>query len=280
MKVFLDSKDLIDILQDDNPCSVDQLEDTLVRGRHQLAVSCYTVTEISVPLAHSSLKTNVMALLNRLERMPIAFIHAGVDALELKEALDAFSSQREYREIHPFVGRFDDALVLDARPRNRIFINCSLAETVWDLYSHGSLQGLESYAKRMREIVTRDRSLKKPPTLKTHFTKVIQRNLKLHNLSRSHVSLPDFANWIYENPNRCPAIRLGYEVWHKIVRNKTDALEDSDMEDYQHLTCLPYAHLMTLDRRMHGYVSQASASMSLDYCSRIFRSVQDLLCHL
>lgn len=280
MKAYLDAKDLINILQADNPCSADQLEETLNRGSHQLAVSCYTVTEISVPLALSSSKTNVMALLNRLEKMPITFVHAGIDSLELKEALDAFSRSREYREIRPFVDRFDDAVDLDARPPTRIFIKYSLAETVWDLYSHGGLQGLESYARRMRELVTLDRSLKRPPNLKTHFAKMIERNLKLYSLSCSSVSLPDFANWIYENPIRCPAIRLGYEVWHKIVKNRTDALEDSDMEDHQHLICLPYVDFMTLDRRMHGYVSQASASMGLDYRSRIFRSVQDLLCHL
>ena len=75
-------------------------------------------------------------------------------------------------------------------------------------------------------------------------------------------------------------MRLGYEVWHQLGKNKTDRLEDSDMEDYQHVLCLPYVDLMTLDKRMHNYVSQAAAGMSLDYSGRIFRSVQDLLCRL
>jgi hypothetical protein len=280
MKLYLDASDLINILQRDSPCTADHLEESLRQGGHQLAASVDTVIEMSVPLVKATSKTNVMALLNRLEKMPIIFIRSDIDGLELKEALDAFSSKREYRKIHPFVDRFDQTVDLHARPPTSIFINYSLAEIVWDLYSHGALEGLESYAKKMRQLVTADRRLNKPPTLKANFVKTIERNLKLYSLPWSGVVLSDFANWIYENPNLCPAIRLGYEVWHKIVKNKTDPLEDSDMEDYQHLTCLPYVDFMTLDRRMHGYVSQALANVSLNYRARIFKSAQDLFCRL
>ncbi len=280
MKVYLDAKDLINILQGSNPCTADQLNQSLEGGSHRLAVSSYTVIEISAPLALPASKTNVMALLNRLEKMPMIFIHPGIDALELKEALDAYSSERECSDIHPFVNRFDQTLDLHGHPPTDIFINYPLAETVWDLFSHGALQGLESYAEKMRKLVSADRSLKKPPGLKTNFAKMIERNLKRFNLSCPGIPVQDFAKWVYDNPYRCPSIRLGYEVWHKIVKNKTDRLEDSDMEDYQHLTCLPYADLMTLDKRMYGYVSQASATMGVGYGGRIFRSVREVLCRL
>ena len=280
MKVYLDAKDLINIFQDATPFTSDQLEESLRHGCHQVVVSFHAVSELSLPLVKASSKTNVMALLNRLERMPIIFIRSDTDGLELKEALEAYSSEREYRGIQAFVERFDQAVDLHARPPTSIFLSYSLAETVWDLYSHDALKGLESFATQMRQLVSNDRRLNKPPTLKANFTKMIGRNLKLYKLSWSTVVLSDFANWIYENPNRCPGIRLGYEVWHKIVKNKTDTLEDSDMEDYQHLTCLPYVDYMTLDRRMHGYVSQASASIKLDYRDRIFKSAEDLLCRL
>jgi len=280
MKVYLDAKDLINILQGADPCTADQLNQSLQGGSHRLALSFYTVSEICVPLSLPASKTNVMAMLNRLEKMPIIFTHAGIAALELKEALDAFSSKREYRDIHPFVNRFDYAVDLHGHPPTDIFINYSLAETVWDLFSHGSLQGLESYAQKMRKLVSADRALKKPPSLKTNFAKMIERNLKLFNLSCSGTAVQGFANWVYDNPYRCPSIHVGYEVWHKIVKNKTDTLEDSDMEDYQHLACLPYVDLMTLDKRMCGYVSQASESMGVDYSGRIFRSVREVLCHL
>jgi hypothetical protein len=276
MKLYLDTRDLINILQKATPCTADHLEESLRRGDHKLAVSFHTVSEISVPIIRVTSKTNVMVLLNRLERMPLTFIRSDIDGLELKEALDAYLGKHEYRGILVFVDRFDQTVDLHARPPTGMFINYSLVETVWDLYCHGALEGLESYANQMRQIVAADRRLNKPSPLKANFAKMIERNLKLYKLSWSGVDLSDFADWIYENPNRCPAIRLGYEVWHKIVKNKTDPLEDSDMEDYQHLTCLPYVDFMTLDRRMHGYVSQASASANLDYRNRIFKSTQGL----
>lgn len=280
MNLYLDTKDLIDFLQEEASCTRDHLEKSLRRGGHKLAVSFITISEMSVPLLRAIAKTNVMALLNRLERMPIIFIRSDTYDLELKEALDAFLNTREYRGIDAFVDRFDQTVDLHAQPSTGVFINYSLAETVWDLYSHGALKGLESYADRMRQIVAADRCKNRPPTLKANFAKVIERNLMLSKLSSLGLDLSGFANWVYRNPNRCPAIRLVYEVWHKIVKNKADPLKDSDMEDYQHLACLPYVDFMTLDRRMHGYVSQTSASMSLDYQNRIFRSYQDLLCRL
>lgn len=277
MKLYLDSKDLINILQKATPCTADRLEEKLLRGNHQLAVSFHTICELSVPLLSVVSKTNVMGLLNRLERMPISFIRSDTDSLELKEALEAYSSKREYRMIDSFVDRFDQTVDLHAKPPTGIFLNYSLAETVWDLHSYGALQGLEEYATKMRQHITADRRLDKTPSLKANFAKMIQLNLNLHKLSWSTVVLSEFANWIYENPNRCPGIRLGYEVWHKIVKNKTDTLEDSDMEDYQHLTCLPYIDLMTLDRRMHAYVCQASDGFQLNYRDRLFKSAKDLL---
>lgn len=276
MKLYLDARDLINILQRDTPWTADHLEEILRQEGHQLAASVHTVSEMSVPLVKATSKTNVMALLNRLEKMPIIFMRSDIEGLELGEAVDAFSSKREYRKIYPFVERFDQSVDSHARPPTSIFLNYSLAETVWDLYSHGALEGLEGYAKKMRQLITADRSLSKPPTLKANFVKMLERNLKLYSLSWPGVVLSDLANWIYENPNLCPAIRLGYEVWHKIVKNKTDSLEDSDMEDYQHLTCLPYVDFMTLDRRMHGYVSQVSASVGLNYQAHVFKSAQDL----
>ena len=277
MNLYLDSKDLINVLQKDTPCPVDHLEEILHRGGHKLAVSFYTVYEISVPLLRATSKTNVMALLNRLERMPITFVRSDVDSLELTEAVAAYSSKRDYRTINVFVDRFDKAVDFHARPSTGIFMNYSLGETIWDLSYHGELKGLESYAHQMRKIVAADRLLKKPISLKANFVKTIERHMKLHNLSCPDVVLSDFASWIYENPKRCPAIRLIYEVSHKIVKNKTDILEDSDMEDHQHLTCLPYVDLMTLDKRMHGYASQAFACWDLDYPLRILKSTQDML---
>jgi len=277
MKVYLDTKDLIGILQMANPCTAKQFAQYLLQNGHQLAVSSYTIMEISAPLHHPSSQVNVMKILNDLTQMPMAYVNADIRGLELREALDAFSSNREYQNISPFVKRFDEALDLSAEPGTQQFINYSLSEIVWDLYTHGGLQGLDCYAKEMKGYVAADRAIRKPPSLKGQFTKVVERNLRDDGLSCQGVSIKNFANWIYDNPNRCPSIRLSYEVWHEIVKNKGDRLADSDMEDYQHLICLPYVDLITLDRRMQHYVSQSAARIGMQCSCRILKSAKEVL---
>lgn len=277
MNVCLDAKDLIGILQVGQPCTANQLAQYLTQHGCQLAVSSYTIMEISAPLLYPSSKTNVMKLLNDLAGLPIAYVHADIRGLELREALDAFSSGREYQHILPFVKRFDEALDLSAKPGTYQFINYSLSEIVWDLYAQGGLQGMDDYAKPMKEYVAADRGIKLPPSLKSHFAKVVERNLRDDGLLCPEVSIKNFSDWIYDSPDRCPSIRLSYEVWHQIVKNKGDRLKDSDMEDYQHLICLPYVDFITLDRRMHRYVSQAAKRIGM-YCStRMFMSAEEVL---
>jgi hypothetical protein len=216
-----------------------------------------------------------MALLNKLEEMPIRYLHPDIRGQELKEGLDAFSSRREYRDVTPFVKRFDETLDLSAAPATSKFLNYPLAAIVWDLYSQGVFKKIDNFAIPMKAIVTSDRKMPKLPNLRSHFVTVIQRNLRDDQLSCSDTQ--GFANWIYDNPSRCPAIRMAYEVWYQIVKNKTDALEDSDMDDYQHLISLPYVDMLTLDRRMSGYVTQAARRIKMDISGRMHTSIQKIL---
>ena len=119
-----------------------------------------------------------MRLLNEVERLPIVFFHPDVEHLELGEAMTAFSGKREYTDVQPFVNRFDQTVDLSASPATRIFMNYSLGEAVWDLYCYGALKGLESYAPTLKQLMAADRALTKPPTLKAHFIKMIERKLK------------------------------------------------------------------------------------------------------
>ncbi len=275
MKYYLDSKDLIAILQGKASRSAHEFREYLFAGNHKLVVSSYTISEISAPLHHCHARDNVMSLLNLVESMPIVYMGADSRGLELREALSAFAEKREYVPVVPFVKRFDESLVLGAKPSTSIFLNYSLAETVWDLYRLGELKGMDEFAKTMRALVALDRNTMKPPSAKSHFVTVLQKQLRSDGLSCGE--LESFANWVYENPNRCPGIRLCFEVWRQIVMNRTDNLQDSDMEDYQHITCLPYVDVVTLDRRMQGYVSQVRKRIGLD-TKGMFRSIEGLWC--
>lgn len=273
MTIYLDSKDLIAILQGKASRSANEFREYLSAGNHKLVVSSYTILEISAPLLYPHSKDNVMSILNELERMPILYMHADSRGLELKEALDAFSDKREYLPVIPFVKRFDEALDLSANPPTANYLNYPLAETVWDLYRQLELKGMEELAKTMRDLIAKDRNAIRPPSVKSHFAMVLEKQLRSDGLSCGEMK--NFTNWIYESPNRCPGIRLSFEVWREIVMNKTDALEDSDMEDHQHIICHPYVDLVTLDRRMYGYVCQVRRRIGLP-TRGMFRSIEEL----
>ena len=277
MLLYFDTKDLINILERSDPFSVDQLKKLLQESGHNLVFSFITIMEISEPLLHAKSKTNVMALLNRLEHLPHVFLHeSSIARIELEEAFRAYSNGEEYRNIQPFVNRFDETVDLNATPSTKMFLNYSIAETVWDLFCENSLGGLDSYAEKLRQAFADDRALNPKPNLEKNFIKTIQLNIITNKARRFSGDVTDFSKWVYSNPSRCPSIRLGYEIWHKMVRNVTDEPEDSDLEDFQHIGCLPYVDIMTLDRRMCGYVLQASNTLKLKYSDKVTRNSNQL----
>src|SRR4029450_10023517 len=125
VKIYLDTRDLINIFERAHPFTADQLNHALREESHHLVLSFHSINELAAPLSLSSSKTNVMKLLNRVEELPIVFLHANIERLELDEAMSALAEKREYRNIDPFVTRFDEAVDLDANPATKIFLKYS-----------------------------------------------------------------------------------------------------------------------------------------------------------
>lgn len=279
MRIYLDSKDIIKLLEQSDPCTTKEFDNFLRNGHHELVLSFITIMEISEPLFHKNASTNVMWLLNQIEKFPHTFIHSSIiTRLELEEAYRAFSSGNEYQDISPpFVDRFDVTVDLEGNPATKQYIKYPLAETVWDLFSFGGLGGLNKYAEKLRETFKADRALNPKPSLKKNFANMVERNIKLYNLKIPLKEVTSVANWIYSKPSRCPSERLGYELWHKMVKNITDIPDDSDLEDFQNIGSLPYVDVMTLDRRMQGYVCQVAKGLSVEYDKKIFKNTKEVL---
>jgi hypothetical protein len=71
MRIYLDTKDLIDLLERSQPMTAEAFSACLCSNAHRVVVSFHTVAELAAPLLTKSAQTNVMASLNRLERLPI-----------------------------------------------------------------------------------------------------------------------------------------------------------------------------------------------------------------
>jgi hypothetical protein len=281
MICYLDTKDLINILEHSQPIAAPDLERALAQGGHTLAISVETVMEIAAPLWRGAQSHKVWQVLGKLEDLPLAYLHSSaIPRLELQEAIDAFTGGREYRDVMPFVDRFDKTVDLHGTPATAIIIGYSLSECVWDLYTSGAENGLDRFVQRLRDSFARDRVTPRRPSLKANFISTVKRNLRLHRVDLKSVDVKDLGRWIYDNPARCPAERLGYEVYHKVLKNIQDTPEDSDLEDFQHISCIPYVDAITLDRRMCGYVLQASIALAASYEKRVFRRVADFLARL
>jgi hypothetical protein len=280
MHLYLDAKDLINVLERSEPVTPDQLAQLLVRGSSKLAISFASIAEIAAPLLHRGARTNVMAILGELEKLPLVFIaDARIKLMELEEAVVAFRSGREYLPIDPYVVRFDHTIPVWGDVPTGPSISYSIAETVWDLWSHEPklLDGYAAHRNRYKESIANDRRATNPPSLRSHFPVVVETDLAFYRIDSTGVDARALGSWIYESPDRCPGKRLEFEAWHRLRANKADQLLPSDITDFNHLYNLPYVDVFTADRRMRAYLDQVRKSVPLAPAVRVLPSATEVL---
>jgi hypothetical protein len=221
-----------------------------------------------------------MRTLNRLEDMPHIYVaEARITALELQEAVSAFLEGREYRAIDlPVVPRFDYVVSAFRDVPTKQYLKYPLAQIVFELWctDKAVLAGYPEHGARYKEILTSDRARRDYKEHEANFWNVVTRDLKLYRIAFPAEQVKALADWIWESPARCPAIRLGYTVFHKILRNVTDSGYESDIPDFAHLSCIPYCDAVTLDSRMRGYVDQANHDMVTTYSQKVLRNLDEV----
>jgi hypothetical protein len=277
--IYLDSKDLITLVDGLAVIRSDDAVASLTAGKHKVVVSFETVMEIAGPLAKRSARTNVMAFCARLETLPLSFLHEAMIApLELREAMRAFEEGREFDSSAtcPFVDRFDASIPVQGRAPTHAFIHYGIAETVFDIWAT-SPDVIEGYAashgQRYVDLMAADRQIKNPATLVKHFVTKIQRDLSLYRIRAPRAGVDAFARWIYRSAARCPGIRLGYEVYHQVLRNKAAGTKTSDIVDLVRVRSIPYVDLFTMDSAMLAYTSQAVRSTGAQYRAQLLPSL-------
>jgi hypothetical protein len=279
MRIYLDSRDHIVLTERFSVEKTNAFEAAIRGGSHELVFSMHNIMECCAPLNQSTNQNSVMKILNRLESMPHVYIaETKIPALELMEGTRAFFEGREYGVINPFVARFDEVVSPFSRPATHDYIKYGLAHTIFELWQEDPrlFQPYTAESRQLETIRNHDRSRSDYRHHDRNFSNTVARDLKLYNIAFPQEAVNDLAAWIWESPNRCPSLRLGYEVFHKIVRNVTDSGEDSDIPDFGHGDCVPYVDAITLDRRMRGYVEQADRSMGTEYSQKLFGDVNEI----
>src|SRR5260370_19767798 len=109
MKILLDSKDLIDVIEHDRPIRLEEFRAYLNDHRCSLALAFNNVRELAAPLAQGIDSLHVRSLLQKLETLPVSYLaEMLIPSEEVKEAVRAFNSAIEYNPINPWVSRCDE----------------------------------------------------------------------------------------------------------------------------------------------------------------------------
>ena len=282
-RIYLDTRDLIIVAERQSDQFLKEIQKWLGRCRGRLVFSFSNILECCIPLSATLGQTVVMRTLGKLEALPHMFIaEAKIQQDEILSAITSFSNGSEYQSITPYVERFDQVLSPFERPATSNYLKYGLAQAIFEIWQ--ARPDLFTVDSRHAQFLADSReSDRRRPDFRRHdlnFRLKVLRALHQFNISFPDEEVQALANWIWAHPTRCPGLRLGYEVYHQILRNINDTTENSDIGDLTHVGCIPYVEAITLDRRMRGYVRQADRALKTNYSSHIFADLATLQAQL
>jgi len=160
-----------------------------------------------------------------------------------------------------------------------MYLNFPLAEIVWTIAKDAPTVFAEQPGRErgLRAMLAADRAVSASISVADFFPVKLGRDLASYRIPEPESGCDQLGRWIYASPNRCPALRLDYEVYHQIRRNITDPGHLQDFEDLGHVRCIPYVDAATLDRRMAAYVQQVTKGWPNDHGRKVYRDLADII---
>jgi hypothetical protein len=234
MRILLDSKDLIDVVEHNRPVTVDDFRVYLRDHGSSLVLTFNNFRELVAPLSRGIDSLHMRDVLQKLETLPVCYLgEMAVLSEETKSAIRAFNSGREYEPISPYVSRWDETLPGPRPPVGRMLI-LRLDEIVLGIAGEDPsvFAGYDFYEEALRHLFASNRCIPAPIRVpEENFPNVFRRLIPDYGIEKPTKQISDFAAWVYENPRRCPALRLDYEVFHEVLRNLGDIPKASDIPD-------------------------------------------------
>jgi hypothetical protein len=199
--------------------------------------------------------------------------------LEARWSVDAFEQGREYNfvAVNPFASRLDEAIDVHGKPLyvveggwkvwTKMLVNQRLAEVILYLWNYDR-NTFDVQRRREADwisVMEADRAMTSPPTLPDHFVPMMIRTMEGHEIPPPAVGVEQFARWVYESPSRCPGVRLTFETYHRLRRNRTARPRASDIIDLARIPSVPYVDFFVSDRAMMNYGRQAARDIEHPY---------------
>lgn len=282
MRILLDAKDLINVVEHSKPLSLADLESWLKAKGARLVFSLENIRALGGPLGSDpAALPRIVQYLRDLEALPHCFISCHIDLLELRSAIEGYDNGLAYKAIDPYVLRFDFTFDRMAQPSRS---NYTMAETVTDLYKSSprifaprpNLHRIHAQAlseDRGRWGVERLRyELPKEPFIETLVTL----------LGVSDERAERIAAWIASDPSRCPALWLIRAIGSVMSKDKAYQSRPGDVFDMSDTMAIPYVECATLDRAMSHFFYMASSGLNRDRSTslpygRVFKNLNELL---
>ncbi len=209
MKILLDSKDLIDVIEHDRPIRLEEFRAYLNDHRCSLALAFNNVRELAAQGIDS---LHVRSLLQKLETLPVSYLaEMLIPSEEVKEAVRAFNSAIEYNPINPWVSRWDETIPGPRPPVGKMLI-LRLDEIVLDIAREDAsvFAGYDPYEQALRQQFETDRNIPASARVpEQNFPKMIGRFIEHYGIEKPTRPIEDFAAWVYDDHRRCPGLRLG-----------------------------------------------------------------------
>ncbi len=289
MNILPDTRDLINLTERGQPISADEFRQYMVNGNHQAVLTFNNIRELAAPLAVGDGDfLRIRRYLQLLEAMPHTYLgEVTIVGIEIQSAVEAFASGTEYKDVSPYVSRWDGTLMTQSgnvKEHFKQLVGLRLDDIVYDVFRYQP-QAFAPLYERLPTLITllrQDRELLrfgKVPA-REHFMRSIKKHAEYHK-----VSLPagkkeeEFVRWVYCNPQRCPGLRLNHEVYRRLMRNYDAIPEVGDFVDLNLIFAVPYVDAITLDNRMREYCSQAAKGLmrlghTIDYRKRLYSDLR------
>jgi len=291
MNILPDTRDLINVAERGQPISADEFRQYLVNGNHRIVLTFNNVRELAGPLAVGDKDfLRIRRYLQLLEAMPHTYLaEVKIPGIEIQSAAEAFTSGNEYKDVSPYVSRWDGTLMTQSGNLTEHFkqlVGLRLDDIVHDIFRYQP-QAFAPLTEKLLHLVTllkQDRELLRTGKVpaREHFLRSIKKHAEYHRVPLPVGKEEEFARWVYSNPRRCPGLRLNHEVYRRLMRNYDDIPEVGDFVDLNLIFAVPYVDAATLDNRMREYCSQAARSLTrlglaVDYRDRLYRDLLSIM---
>jgi hypothetical protein len=209
-----------------------------------------------------------------------------IRCMEFATATRGFEAQVEPTAINPYVKHWHQTFLYRTQDQEmKRAARFSFEDQVAFMVAKNPdlCRNLPEHTAKVQQAVDEDRQVSDPVRRnRQRFEGGVAMALNDCGLSMPPAGKKEFTRWIRENPTRCPGWRLFDEGYLKFASNVSDSVDNGDMNDWCHVSCLPYVDAITLDRRIAGYARAAAESLKREnpecaYSERIFRDAESWL---